>query len=223
MKSDQAVGGTPRAVDALLADYSAGKLPVILHAVVASHLTLKPENWSFVRVMEAAAGDAMVASDRVPFSDRDAMLDAIFAVADDVSEAGRGARTASPHGIIPAPLVPMCGEDISGIKWQRQLPGFRAAKVSDADGLEASLLWIKAGRRMPSHSHDGSEITLVLQGAFSDGSGRYARGDIAIADHEVDHRPVAEEGEDCICLAVTDAPLRLTGPIGKIFSRLMGH
>ena len=26
-----------------------------------------------------------------------------------------------------------------------------------------------------------------------------------------DHQPVAEDGVDCICLAVTDAPLRLTG------------
>jgi putative transcriptional regulator len=33
----------------------------------------------------------------------------------------------------------------------------------------------------------------------------------------VDHRPVAGRSGDCICLAVTDAPLRLTGPIGRLF------
>jgi hypothetical protein len=27
-----------------------------------------------------------------------------------------------------------------------------------------------------------------------------------MADHEIDHRPVADLDEDCICFAVTDAP-----------------
>ncbi len=210
-------------MDALLADYSAGKLPVILHALVASHLTLKPENRNFVRVMEAVAGDAMMASHVAALTDRDAMLEAIFSASHAGAEIKRETGKPVSPDVVPEPLVPLVGRDMSAIRWQRQLPGFRRAKVSNADGLEAALLWIKAGRRMPSHSHDGSEITLVLQGAFRDESGRYGRGDIAIADHEVDHRPVAEDGEDCICLAVTDAPLRLTGPIGKIFSRLMGH
>jgi putative transcriptional regulator len=39
---------------------------------------------------------------------------------------------------------------------------------------------------------------------------------VAEADHEVDHRPVADEGEDCLCLVVTDAPLKLTGRLGRL-------
>jgi putative transcriptional regulator len=76
---------------------------------------------------------------------------------------------------------------------------------------------------MPSHTHEGSEITLVLRGGFSDATGHYRRGDIAIADSEVDHRPRADEDEDCICFAVTDAPLRLTGPVARFVQRLLRH
>jgi putative transcriptional regulator len=31
---------------------------------------------------------------------------------------------------------------------------------------------------------------------------------------------VADLDEDCICFAVTDAPLQLTGPIGRVVQRL---
>ncbi|HYD98947.1 MAG TPA: ChrR family anti-sigma-E factor, partial [Alphaproteobacteria bacterium] len=76
---------------------------------------------------------------------------------------------------------------------------------------KARLLRVHAGTAMPQHTHDGEELTLVLCGAFRDETGRYARGDLAVTDSEIDHQPVAEPGEACICLAVTDAPLRLTG------------
>ncbi len=82
---------------------------------------------------------------------------------------------------------------------------------------------LNAGRKLAGHTHDGSEYTLVLQGAFSDVAGRYERGDIAIGDDELDHCPTADPSADCLCFAVTDAPLRLTGPIGRIVQRFIGN
>lgn len=73
---------------------------------------------------------------------------------------------------------------------------------------------------MPAHGHGGEEHTLVLCGAFSDHGGHYAAGDVALADAGVTHRPKADPGEDCICLAVTDAPLRFKGPAGPILNLL---
>jgi putative transcriptional regulator len=71
---------------------------------------------------------------------------------------------------------------------------------------------------MPTHTHDGSELTLVLAGGFSDESGHFVRGDVAEADPSINHQPVADPGEDCLCLAVTDAPIRLTGPFGRLLN-----
>jgi putative transcriptional regulator len=64
-------------------------------------------------------------------------------------------------------------------------------------------------------------LTLVLAGGFSDASGHYLKGDVAVADPSVDHRPVADAGADCLCLAVTDAPLRLTGRFGRYLNAFL--
>ena len=77
-------------------------------------------------------------------------------------------------------------------------------------------MYIPAGTALPDHGHKGMELTLVLQGAFSDDDGYFARGDIEVADTHVDHTPVADISEDCICLAVTDAPLRFKGLIPRL-------
>jgi putative transcriptional regulator len=86
--------------------------------------------------------------------------------------------------------------------------GVKQAILRDDGGATVRLLRIPAGRAMPDHGHGGMELTLVLQGAFVDGNNRYGRGDLEVADQDMDHTPVAEAGEDCICLAATDAPLR---------------
>lgn len=57
---------------------------------------------------------------------------------------------------------------------------------------------------------------MVLQGAFSDDDDRFARGDVEIADEELHHTPVADISEDCICLAVTDAPLRFNSLLPRL-------
>jgi putative transcriptional regulator len=125
--------------------------------------------------------------------------------------------------VLPAPLLRLIGSDLSDLKWRTKIPGVREYRISESERGEASMLWVGAGRRIPSHTHDGSEITLVLKGAFADVTGRYGRGDIAIAEADLDHRPMTDENEDCICFAVTDAPLRLTGPVGRILDQIFGR
>ena len=78
------------------------------------------------------------------------------------------------------------------------------------------MLRIAPGHGVPQHSHRGTELTLVLEGGFSDITGHYVRGDIQVADQELDHQPVADDHVACICLAVTSDHLRLTGPLGRI-------
>ena len=85
-------------------------------------------------------------------------------------------------------------------------------------GSTTKLLRIQPGAAVPQHSHEGTELTLVLTGSFSDATGTFARGDLAITDSSVDHRPIAGEGEPCLCLTVVDAPLRLTGRLGRFLN-----
>ena len=212
---------TDHPIDALMAQYAAGQLSPALHGLVAAHLAIKPENRGFVGALEAIrAQDIETAAPSSPIRNRDSRLAAIFDAPMTTAPRAQG-----QDGILPAPLADFIGYRLDAVPWRTVLPGIREFHVPHAEktGGEASLLWIKPGRIMPSHTHDGTEVTLVLKGGFSDATGHYRRGDIAIADSELDHRPRADDDEDCFCFAVTDAPLRLTGPVGRIFQRFFGH
>ncbi len=62
----------------------------------------------------------------------------------------------------------------------------------------------------------------MLKGSFSDISGRFGPGDFEETDESVDHQPIADPGEDCICLAVTDAPLKFKSRIVRMIQPLLG-
>jgi putative transcriptional regulator len=98
--------------------------------------------------------------------------------------------------------------------------GVRQAILPTGKGATARLLYIPAGQAVPDHGHRGTELTLVLQGAFSDASDRFGPGDLEIATEAMEHTPVAEGGMDCICLAATDAPLRFTGLVPRLLQPL---
>ena len=53
-------------------------------------------------------------------------------------------------------------------------------------------------------------MTLVLEGGFSDADGNYHEGDFLLRTPGEVHAPTALQSEDCICLAVLDAPLKFT-------------
>ena len=109
----------------------------------------------------------------------------------------------------PEPLRSYLGSD--ALKWRR-LGSAHQVKVPTGDrSTTVRLLKIRGGQPMPVHGHRGLELTLVLKGSFHDAHGTFARGDIEEADEDIEHQPVASPGEECICLAVTDAPLRFRG------------
>jgi putative transcriptional regulator len=210
------IGRSP-AADALLASYAAGALSRPLHILVASHLALKPESRRYVRALEGLAGETIDAEPVLaPVAERGRRLAAIYS---DVGEMPRS----RPRSIAPEPLAAFLGKPYETLRWRAVLPGLKESKIVDDNGCEASMLWIKAGRAMPSHTHHGMEATLVLRGSFSDAHGHYERGDIAVADDEVDHKPIAGSDKDCICFAVSEGPVKLTGPVARLFNKLLKH
>jgi putative transcriptional regulator len=118
--------------------------------------------------------------------------------------------------ILPAPVREYVGGDVDKVKWKPIGMGVKQAILPTSKDATARLLYIPAGAAVPDHGHRGMELTLVLQGAFVDETDRFARGDIEIADEDLTHTPVADIGEDCICLAATDAPLRFNKLIPRI-------
>jgi putative transcriptional regulator len=205
-------------MDNLLARYVAGTLPAPVEMAVGAHLEIKEDNRAFVQGLETLAGEAVDNMAGAPVSDRIARLESIFAS----DPAQKEEASVREPGMIPAALAALVPHEIDSIPWRSKMPGYKECALGVIEGCEVNLLWIRAGRKMPAHTHEGSEITLVLDGAFSDSRGRYGRGDIALADEDVDHSPIAESDRPCICLAITDAPLRLTGSYRQFFSEFIG-
>jgi putative transcriptional regulator len=92
----------------------------------------------------------------------------------------------------------------------------------DETDTRLDLIRVAPGTGLLEHGHRGFESTIVLQGAFDDGIARYEVGDFGEADGEIDHRPAAVPGPDCICLIATTSRLKPHSVIGRLVGPLLG-
>lgn len=200
--------------DALLMAYSAGTLPEAFDLVVATHVTLCDECRARMHEFDAVGGSVF---DRIEATTLDeGSFEATMALItrSDWSEGERPIRPA--HGPCPEPLVNYVGTDLDAIKWRKIGGGVRQAILDTTGKPTVRLLRIPGGVAVPDHGHRGTELTLVLQGAFQDETDRFGPGDVEVAGEEMEHRPVAEPGVECICLAATDAPLKFNDMIPRL-------
>lgn len=209
--------------DELLMGYAAGLLPEAYDLMVATAVSLDDDARARLEGFEAMGGALLGEAEVAPL--RDDSFDAVMA---RIAGTGRDdtvhsdVKTPRVDAVLPQPLREALGGDVDTVRWRGVGMGVKQAVIADGDGLaKARLLSIPAGQAMPDHGHSGTEITLVLKGAFRDGDARYARGDVEVADDDVEHMPVADLGEDCICLVVTDAPLRFNALIPRIAQRFL--
>jgi putative transcriptional regulator len=207
--------------DALLMAYAAGSLSEAAALVVATHLALCPLCRADVGRYEAVGGQLLDEVD--PTEIDDAALDQVLAKLNgrEPAPAPRRAGPAPSNGI-PQPLRDYLGAPLETLKWNLLLPRVREIKLPCSEaGARLSMLKIAAGGSIPQHTHTGAEYTLVLTGAFTDSTGAYRRGDFAYADDALKHQPIAEASEDCICLALSESPMRLTGPLWRLLNPLI--
>lgn len=215
--------------DALLLDYAAGNLSEGWSLAVATHLALCPSCRRTLDAMEGAAGallDKVVSERPVTTNDWEAMKARITCepvVKDRPSVATRTARHVSPSSaVLPEPLRSYVGGDIADLKWRALGRGAYQIRIDTGDPeTQVRLLKIPAGKPVPEHTHDGRELTLVLAGSFRDGNDVFSRGDLEEADGDLLHTPTATEGEDCICLAVTEAPLKFSSWIVRMIQPIL--
>lgn len=105
------------------------------------------------------------------------------------------------------------------ITWKKVTANLRSASlVAGQDKYAVSLQKIKASGQVPEHEHRGSEITVVLKGSFSDEDNIYQEGDFLLKNSGDKHRPMASSNEDCLCLSVEQAPVKLTGLFARLFN-----
>ena len=200
-----------------LLEYAAGRFAEPFAVLIAAHLTLCPTCRRSVAEFEALGGLAIEAAPAVDMAA--GSLDAVLARLDE-PEPLELRRTIPPatgeFSRLPIPLRAFVG---AAPRWKKVIRGLDEAEIGTGRGnVRARLMRIAPGCAMPRHTHGGREMLIVLDGGYSDEIGVYDVGDVAVADRDVVHKPIADPDEGCLCFAVTDARLKLTGPIGRVLN-----
>lgn len=198
--------------DDVMGAYVSGRLPHAFSVIVAAHVSMCDDCRASMEGQEAVGGVLLDMLHAAEMSD--GSLDRMLAALD-------GPAPAAPmrgSSIFPAPVM----QALNGQppRWRMLGGGVRQQILSMDDDGSLRLLYIPAGKAVPEHGHGGMEMTLILQGSFSDVHGTFARGDVEVAYDDVDHQPVAGLGAPCICLAATNAPLRFRGLIPRLLQPL---
>ena len=201
--------------DALLAAYASGSLPQPYALVVAAHISLCLECRAAYEAHQAAGGAVLesVAATNVSDGLKSSVLEQLDAHVTPEP-------TYQRSGVYPGPVM----EALKGKppRWKSLGLGVRQSILSAGRSGSVRLLYIPPGQAVPDHSHSGLELTLVLQGSFSDDTGRFGLGDLEVADQALEHTPTADPGAPCICLAATDAPLRFNSFLPRLLQPLFG-
>ncbi len=207
----------------LLLSYSAGTLDEAAGLLVATHLALCPHCRSRNNSIDSLGGYMLDSLEETEISPT-MMFSVLDRIKNDPSPAEYPTRPRLfTNATIPDPLRNYVGGDLDTLRWRRLAPRVQQISIETADSRSrARLLRFQSGLTVPSHGHGGRELTLILTGTLCDRDTVLHRGDIAETDERTEHQPFAGPGEDCICLAVTDAPLRFKSMLARLLQPLFG-
>lgn len=196
--------------------YAAGSLGQAYSLVVAAHVSMCDTCRAELAAQEAAGGVVLEGMGREGLSD--GLLTRVLDRLDDPAPPDPVRFTRK--GVYPGPI--MAALKGSAPKWKSVGSGVKQCVIGgDRDGI-SRLLFIPPGQAVPDHGHNGLELTLVLQGGFSDETGHFDVGDVEVADAALDHVPTADPGPPCIVVAATDAPLKFNTFLPRLLQPLLG-
>lgn len=193
-----------------LIGFVAGTLPIPQAACISAHLNYCDSCRKSTEQLQTIGGVLM--EQLAPVTVSEAVLDTVLARLDEPAPlAFASQRVRDEEENLPSLLNRIINGDFTQLVWKRMTRSLSVSylKTGDSD-YEFALYRIAAGGRIPDHDHGGSEMTLVLEGGFSDERGTYHPGDFIFRKASETHAPMAIDGEECICLAVLDAPLKFT-------------
>jgi len=199
----------------MLAAFAAGTLDHGQHIAIATHLVACRQCKDFVRSMEQVGGAVLTELAPATMSNR--------ALAEADARLNEAVRPAT------APMTPTLYEtEVPGLpkfvrryrfgtwKWIAPSVHLRPIELPYASETRVFLLKSGPGTKMVQHTHTGIEMTCVLAGAFRQDGAHYGPGDFDLGDETIDHRPMVEPGQACICLVAMQGGLQLKGLIGRM-------
>lgn len=211
--------------DNLLAEYASGSLAWALSLSVSAHIQLCPRCRQSVANLNKIGGALLNTSSAEPCaaSTFEQLMQRIHQ------------QEKLPAPVKPAPDVNLHSGDpmlsqlpkviatllsaTPRLKWRRVSSSLKTARLTTGQNeYEVAFQRISSGGKVVEHDHGGLEVTLVLKGSFSDEDGVYNEGDFLVRNAGETHRPTATLNQDCLCMSVVAAPVRVTGILGRLIN-----
>jgi putative transcriptional regulator len=210
--------------EALTASYAAGALDPALRLLMETQASIRVTAKAELDAAEALAGALL--ERQPPAAMSPDALASVMAVIDAPAPMDSAEQLAAraAGGLIdeilrlPRPLHDVALNAIGHGGWMFAGPGLRTLALPIRSDSRTELLRIEPGWGAPRHTHTGLELTLIMTGAFKDSRGRFGPGEIVVSGPDITHNPVADKGDVCYALAVTEGKLSFTGAFG-LFQR----
>jgi len=102
--------------------------------------------------------------------------------------------------------------------WSHMVGKLWQAPVNIGGDNVANFIFMEKGGGVPEHTHRGSEMTLVVNGEFSDGLANYDSGDFMVMDGSHIHTPSTNADEGCLVFSIVDKPLHFTSGWARLIN-----
>ena len=204
--------------DELLLSYSAGSLPLSQALCISTHIERCPDCARKFQRLNRVGSELMRELAPAPASDslKQRMFDRLDSLTEKRAEQ---APVDVPNSTVPRCLRQFVKNGYQDLAWRSVSAHIQSVELCrDSNGAKVELLKIKPGGSAVNHTHLGDEYTVILEGSFSDDDGLYGEGDFLLRKKNEQHRPVATQDRECICLAVTEGPIQFTGLISRMLN-----
>lgn len=184
----------------LMASYVAGQLACAEAVAVATHIALCPDCAAVHHGVTSQSPSCTLESE-APAADVPAFSRCLVRAKMQQHCADKQAQRLD----LPASVAPLLSKYAPcGARWWSIFPGIKRLRLkirSPKQGdYSASLLRIKAGTKVPQHTHGDVEYMVVLQGTLVDENGTHPQGSFLTTRPGECHTPRATEDSDVLCL-----------------------
>lgn len=211
--------------DNLLAEFTSGSLAWALSLSVSAHVQLCPRCRQSVANLNDIGG-ALLNSSRAEPCAADNFAQLMQRIYQQEALPGSLVAAPEPNQHSGDPMLKQLPKVIAKLmaatpklKWRRVSSTLKTARLTTGQNeYEVAFQRISSGGKVVEHDHGGLEVTLVLKGSFSDEDGIYSEGDFLVRNAGEVHRPTATLNQDCLCMSVVAAPVRVTGVLGRLIN-----
>lgn len=202
--------------DALMLAFAKGELSITMTMAISAHVEMCPCCADKLSALETRLGGSELGGEEEIVVDSD--FAAMFAdiVADDTQAELISVPQATLMYQHKEVLLPRALSCLERSEFSTIGKIGRSRFNADDGTLRASLLQIAPGGEIPEHTHTGFEITLLLDGDFSDEDGEYVPGDFIMLDGAHNHTPKTKDG--CLCFTVVSSALYFNKGISKLLN-----